>query len=237
MCVCLYVCLPVYVYVRVCVFLFACLFDCVSLCLCFIGCEYSLALNRVVVVSSELLAFCFLDECIRTGSAFVWVSLSMSHLLLAQIMQVNATTLRIIRVARCLMLPCTACSSATSCKDCMSLSGSADCFWLSAFSDPIIGQGGVCVGATDGLTLRYPFYTPNMGCTPASLCVSSNGVCASSRVRKQCSYATTTSCQKCVTSGCFWQSNFISTCVVIFARSRVCLCVCMCVSGVWMRVL
>ena len=144
-------------------------------------------------------------------------------------MQVSATTLRIIRVARCLMLPCTACSSATSCKDCMSLSGSADCFWLSAFSDPIIGQGGVCVGATDGLTLRYPFYTPNQGCTPASLCVSSAGVCASSRVRKQCSYATTTSCQKCVTSGCFWQSNFISTCVVIFARSRVRLCVCMCV--------
>ena len=108
------------------------------------------------------------------------------------------------------------CLSANDCGDCMRKSATADCSWVSSVSGNNVA--GVCVGAKDGFILNYPYYTPNKDCAATSSnCVAIDGLCLPSRSRAQCSYdkalhlASPVTCRSCVESGCFFQSNFVST--------------------------
>jgi hypothetical protein len=110
-----------------------------------------------------------------------------------------------------------ACVSARNCFECMDKSRSANCNWLTPVGDSSY-PAGVCVGAADGLTLNYPYYTPNQRCKSNMInCVTSNGQCFSSLAKYQCSYDTRqtegspVTCKQCLQQGCTYQSNFVST--------------------------
>jgi hypothetical protein len=111
-----------------------------------------------------------------------------------------------------------ACVSASSCFECMRKAPSASCNWVSSLQD---NNGyGMCVGAKDGVGLKYPFYTPNQGCgSSSSSCVTVDSRCLTSRARTQCSYdralymgiSASVTCKNCIDRGCIFQSNFVST--------------------------